>query len=226
MNYIAFLCEVGTCRNYKTNLCIFSKITPHLLYSAVLIVLYVVCHSQGGFQIYVGVLTTPDLPLFNDDDIIIDELFIEVVSIAGSGESSLMAYGENGRVNFSLSAISVQCINGFSGDDCETVNMCNDQISCNQTLGYCASDGQCICFDGITECATVIENPDPTNDSTPALDPTNDSDPVPIIVGVVVTLVLLAAIAFVIVVVILFYSRNKRKKAGECSTVDCVVTVY
>ena len=162
-----------------------------------------------------------DLPRFNDADLI-DELFIEVVSIAGSGESSLMAYGENGRVNISLS-ISIQCINGFSGDDCQTVNMCNDQILCNETLGYCASDGQCICFDEITECAT---NLDPRNDSTPVPDPTNDSDPVPIIVGVVIALVLLAVIAFVIAVVILFYSRNKRKKAGECSTVDHVVTVY
>ena len=188
-----------------------------------------------------GVLTMVDIPPFDDEDTI-DELFIEVVSIAGSGKSSLMAYGENGRVNFSLS-ISVQCINGFSGDDCQTVNMCSDQILCNETLGYCASDGQCICFDGITECATVIENPDPstpvpdptndntpvpdsTNDNDPVPDPTNDSDPVPIIVGVVVTLVLLAAIASVIVVFILFYSRNKRRKASECSTVDRVVTVY
>ena len=70
-------------------------------------------HSQGGFQIYATVLTTA-----NDDNNTIDELFVEVVSIAGGGESSMMAYGDNGRVNVSLSAISVQCIEGFSGDDC------------------------------------------------------------------------------------------------------------
>ena len=68
----------------------------------------------------------------------------------------MMAYGENGRVNVSLSAISVQCIEGFSGDDCETVNTCNEQITCNETLGYCNTDGDCICFD---ECPTVIETP-------------------------------------------------------------------
>ena len=150
-----------------------------------------------------------DIPPYTDGNII-DELFVEVVSIAGGGESSMMAYGENGRVNVSLSAISVQCIEGFSGDDCETVNTCNEQITCNETLGYCNTDGECICFNGNTECSTVIETT-----------PSSDSDSVPIIVGVIVAALVLLAVIICVIVVILCYSRNKRRKtAGECSTMS------
>ena len=140
-------------------------------------------------------------------------MFIEVVSVAGGEESSVMASGLNGRANFTIASISVQCGEGFGGEDCQTVNTCNAMIACNQTLGYCNSNGECICFDvNSTQCATAIpvESPQDNNEES-----NGDTDLVPIIVGAVGgAVLLLALIIILIVVIVLCRKRSERKKAG------------
>lgn len=84
---------------------------------------------------------------------VIDELIIEVVTMPGGSKISVTAHGLNGRANITFSDISVQCIPGYSGNDCVTINECNEHItSCDMRLGYCSSDGDCICYDGSRVC--------------------------------------------------------------------------
>ena len=103
---------------------------------------------------YIGVLTRPDIPPFSPPDVIVDEVFIEVQSAAGGSEAqSLSTTGERGLVMISLS-LSVDCTPGFGGDDCVTVNTCNEGIICNNQTGYCNSEGECICHEGFTQSET------------------------------------------------------------------------
>ena len=150
-------------------------------------------------------------------------MFVEIVIIPGGMEDSVMASGQNGRANITFSDISVQCVAGFGGDDCQTVNTCSDQspLSCDEALGYCDSAGDCICYDGTTECAeTLPTETQPTgtqpNASLPNAGSSTSTDPVPIIAGAVAAVVLLIIIAiFFIVIVIVCCKRKKRNKAGE-----------
>ena len=86
----------------------------------------------------------------SDSHDIIDELFFEIVSEAGGEEiSSVAGLGERGKASITLSSISVQCSAGYGGEDCDT---CREDTTCNLTLGYCNSEGECICHDRNTEC--------------------------------------------------------------------------
>ena len=122
-------------------------------------------------------LTRADLPPYGPNGIIIDELFIEVVSGAGGGETSVTMSGE--RVNISLSSISVQCIAEYSGEDCTVHTTCSED-TCNQTLAYCNSEGECICREEVSgqqECTPpngMTYSPQET--PTIAVDPLSDSE--------------------------------------------------
>ena len=117
---------------------------------------------------YIGVLNMLELPPFKPSSIIVDEVFIEVQSEAGSGETlTVPTAGENRIVTVSL-ALSVDCTPGFGGDDCERANTCNEGIICNRTLGYCNTEGECVCFQeyGGASCYTVHSSSEPTPDRT------------------------------------------------------------
>ena len=117
---------------------------------------------------YIGVLDRLELPPFKPPSIIVDEVFIEVQSEAGSGETlTVPTTGENRIVTASL-ALSVDCTPGFGGEDCKTLNICNEGIVCNQTLGYCNSEGECICFQETVgaSCYTTQSSSEPTPDCT------------------------------------------------------------
>ena len=137
----------------------------------------------------------PDFAPFNDGTI--DTTFATVDTLPGSGEVSVAGGGENGRANLTF-FISVECSPGYSGDDCLTVNTCSEQITCNLTLGYCNTAGECVCHDGTTQCATSS-----TTFTT----------------GVVVAIVVLAIIIIVVIVItviiVLCYKKKEKKKAGK-----------
>ena len=166
-------------------------------------------------------LTRADLPPYGPNGIIIDELFIEVVSGAGGGEASVTMSGE--RVNISLSSISVQCIAGYSGEDCTVHTTCSED-TCNQTLAYCNSEGECICREEVSgqqECTPPKMDITDSPQKTPMVNPLpesedgSDTDLVPIIAGAVVGgLVLLILSTIAVVVIVLLYRRNKKKKSG------------
>lgn len=68
---------------------------------------------------YIAVLTLPDIPRYNPDDII-DELFIELKSRASGEESQVEnVMGERQKVVLSVS-LSVECVSEYLGDDCNS----------------------------------------------------------------------------------------------------------
>ena len=142
----------------------------------------------------------PDFAPFNDGTI--DTIFATVDTLPGSGEVSVAGGGENRRANLTF-FISVECSPGYSGDDCLTVNTCSEQITCNLTLGYCNTAGECVCHDGTTQCASIIVQPSSTTFTT----------------GVVVAIVVLAIIIIVVIVItviiVLCYKKKEKKKAGK-----------
>ena len=106
---------------------------------------------------YIGVLRIPDLPPFRPSSIIVDEVFIVAESVANSGEIlTSPVTGQNMLVNISMS-LRVDCVLGFGGLACDTVYMCRDGITCNSTIGYCNSQGECVCHEGVME-ATCVKN--------------------------------------------------------------------
>ena len=67
---------------------------------------------------YIAMLRVRDSPPYRPVTIIVDELFVEMDSRAGSGETSVMdATGERGDFTASLS-LRVECVAGYSGDTC------------------------------------------------------------------------------------------------------------
>ena len=159
----------------------------------------------------------PRLP----EELIIDEIFVEIVTAADGRESSVTVNGEDNRVNMTISSISVECSPGYGGDDCQTLNTCSEEIICNKTLGYCDSDGECICYEEDTECATERSSTEPPSESTePPSGSSSNNDTVPVIVGVVVTVVLVLIVLVIIAVVVFILYRRKRKqkkRIGELS---------
>ena len=101
----------------------------------------------------------PDFAPFNDDTI--DTIFVSIDTLPGSGEVSVAGGGKNGRANLTF-FISVECSPGYGGDDCLSVNTCSEQITCNRTLGYCNTPGECVCHDGTTQCGTNVMEPNGT----------------------------------------------------------------
>lgn len=72
---------------------------------------------------YVAVITTPDLPPYLPEEIIIDELIAELETRPGGGEArAVNVTGEVGKVVLSVS-LSVECAVGYWGHDCN----CNTQ---------------------------------------------------------------------------------------------------
>ena len=157
----------------------------------------------------------PDFAPFNDDTI--DTIFVSIDTLPGSGEVSVAGGGKNGRANLTF-FISVECSPGYGGDDCLSVNTCSEQITCNLTLGYCNTVGECVCHDGITQCASIIVQPSSTTFTSRTMEPsTSSTDPTPIIAGVVVAIVVLAIIIIIVitVVIMLCYKKKEKKKAGK-----------
>ena len=113
---------------------------------------------QGGVQIFAGVTTALEFPPFDDNPI--DTIFITVDTRPGSGGVSVTGEGENGRANLTFS-FTVECSPGYGGDDCLTVNTCGEEITCNLTLGYCNTAGECVCHDGTTQCSTTSSTATP-----------------------------------------------------------------
>ena len=82
---------------------------------------------------YVAVITTPDIPPYGIDEIIVDELFTELETRAGGGEGKAVnVTGLRGNVVLSAS-LSVECIVGYWGNDC----------SCNSQQERCTTSSTC-----------------------------------------------------------------------------------
>lgn len=172
-------------------------------------------------------LTNGDLPQYTNDEILVDELFTEIVSRADGIERSWVSTGERGRANISFS-IRIECSLGYGGEDCETVYTCRKNITCDQTLSYCNSEGECICRD---ECALCIEDTTCTGTTSTPTTPVNGGDLESIIAGVLVSVVLVLVIIVIIIVVVamLCYKKKlkERQKAGELAILKtCCIIIH
>ena len=85
-----------------------------------------------------------------------DEVFIEAESVANTGEiPTSPVTGQNMLVTISMS-LRVDCVQGFGGLGCDTIiYMCRDGITCDSTIGYCNSQGECVCHEGVMEAICV-----------------------------------------------------------------------
>ena len=76
------------------------------------------CVGQGGVQLYIVVLTKPDLPPFNTEEDMVDEVFVDLERTPGGGECSTVdVVGLRGRLSATIS-LTVDCYAGYGGDDC------------------------------------------------------------------------------------------------------------
>ena len=75
-------------------------------------------------------LTQPDIPPFNIQEDIVDEVFVVLERTPGGGECSAVdVVGLGARVNATVS-FTVDCYTGYGGDDCS----CSGDDCGNETL--------------------------------------------------------------------------------------------
>lgn len=142
------------------------------------------------------------------------------MSRADGEEQSWVSVGERRRANISVS-ISIECSVGYGGEDCATAYVCREDITCNQTLSYCNSEGECICRDESGECSQ-----DATCSTSSGGDG-GETDLAPVIAAVVVSVILglVVIIIVVVVVVILCHKKKENQKSGE-QLLKCCCSVY
>lgn len=82
---------------------------------------------------YVAVITIRDIPPYEPDEIVVDELVTELETRAGGEEArAVNITGDMGNVVLSAS-LSVECIVGYWGNDC----------SCNRQQERCTTSSTC-----------------------------------------------------------------------------------
>ena len=87
---------------------------------------------------YVAVIRSPDLPPYQADENIVDELFTGLETIAGDGEGTTVnVTGERGNVVL-LVSLSVECIVGYWGNDC-SCNRQQERCTTSSTCKYCTN---------------------------------------------------------------------------------------